>query len=87
MEGGDEPVVGSAWIHEFTTSIERVELMPYALQLTPATGSGVGAAIGNFFVTLWNGVVALAQLVVQGLINKVSQYVVSKIALPPGWRS
>jgi len=55
-----------------------------ALQLTPATGSGVGAAIGNFFVTLWNGVVALAQLVVQGLINKVSQYVVSKIRLAAG---
>ena len=55
-----------------------------ALQLTPATGGGAGAAIGNFFVTLWNHVVALAQQVVQGLINKVSQYVVSKIRLAAG---
>jgi hypothetical protein len=55
-----------------------------ALKLTPAAGGGPGAALGNFFVTLWNGVVALAQQVVQGLINKVSQYIVSKIRLAAG---
>ena len=55
-----------------------------ALQLTPASGSGLGAGVANFFVRIWNGVVALAQQVVQGLIDKVSQFVVSKIRLAAG---
>jgi hypothetical protein len=55
-----------------------------ALQLQPAAGNGVGASIGNFFVTLWNGVVALAQRVVQGLVDKVSEFIVSKIQLAAG---
>jgi hypothetical protein len=55
-----------------------------ALQLTPAAGGGAAAGIANFFVTLWNGALALAQQVVQGLINKVSQFVVSKIRLAAG---
>ena len=55
-----------------------------ALRLTPASGGGAAAGIANFFVTLWNGAVVLAQQVVQGLINKVSQFVVSKIRLAAG---
>ncbi len=55
-----------------------------ALQLTPASGGGVGAGIANFFIKIWNGVLVLAQQVVQGLINKVSAYVVSKIRLAAG---
>jgi len=55
-----------------------------ALRLTPASGVGAAAGIANFFVTLWNGAVVLAQQVVQGLINKVSQFVVSKIRLAAG---
>jgi hypothetical protein len=55
-----------------------------ALQLQPAAGGGAAAAIGNFFVTLWNGVVALAQRVVKGLVDKVSQFIVSKIELAAG---
>ncbi len=55
-----------------------------ALQLAPATGSGAGATIGNFFVTLWNGVVVLAQRGVQRLVDKLSQFIVSKIELAAG---
>jgi len=55
-----------------------------ALQLTPASGGGVSAGIANFFIKIWNGVLVLAQQVVQGLINKVSAYVVSKIRLAAG---
>ena len=46
-----------------------------ALQLTPVPGGGAAVGIANFFVRLWNGALALAQQVVQGLINKVSQFV------------
>jgi len=43
-----------------------------ALHITPISGGGVVVAVGNFFVGLLNGVVALAGGLIQGLINTIT---------------
>jgi hypothetical protein len=55
-----------------------------ALMLNAPSGSGVGASIGSFFVTIWDVAVSLAQAVVQGLIAHIAQAGLAAIEVAAG---
>jgi hypothetical protein len=50
-----------------------------ALQLTAPTGSGVGAAVGGFLVTVWNGALTLARGAAAAVISVLTAPVLNAI--------